>query len=92
MNHAVKKRDLGLDCDANYFLDFFFEEKMIDLEIDGKQHIYSDRKESDRVRDEALSKHGYKVYRIKWKSINTDDGKKYIKEEIDKFLKYYREY
>ena len=33
---------------------------------------------------------GWKVYRIKWKSINTDSGKLYIKNEIDKFLEFYR--
>jgi hypothetical protein len=30
------------------------------------------------------------VYRIEWKSINTQTGKDYIKNEIDKFIKYYK--
>ena len=88
-NYPVKKRELGLDCDANYFLDFFFEDKNLDLEIDGKQHEYDDRKKSDKIRDKKLKENGIIVYRIKWKSINKDSGKKYMKEEIDKFLTFY---
>lgn len=87
-NKPIKKRDLGLDCDNNYFLDFYLPECNIDLEIDGKQHGYEDRKEKDKIRDEHISSF-YHVYRINWKSINNDRGKKYMKEEIDKFLKFY---
>jgi len=32
---------------------------------------------------------GIKVYRIKWKTINNEKGKKYIKNEIKKFLDFY---
>lgn len=86
-NHPVSKRDLGLDDNYNYFLDFYIEDKKIDLEIDGNQH--KRRKEHDEERDELLSKNGYIVYRIQWKSINSDNGKKYLKEEIDKFMEFY---
>jgi very-short-patch-repair endonuclease len=58
----------------------------IDLEIDGKQHEI--RKEHDEKRDFYVSKQ-YKVYRIKWKSINNESGKKYMKNEIGKFLEFY---
>ena len=88
-NYVIKQQDLGVpNClpSACYFLDFKIGN--VDLEIDGKQHSYSDRKESDKVRDEYLTKAGYTVYRIKWKSINTKSGKQYIKNEIDKFLKF----
>jgi Protein of unknown function (DUF559) len=84
-----KKKDLGLDEPYSYFLDFFIEDKKIDLEIDGSQHTQIERIESDKKRDYWLSKNGYKVYRIKWKNINTKNGKNYIKNEIDKFLKFY---
>jgi very-short-patch-repair endonuclease len=72
-----------------YFLDFAIEEKMIDLEIDGKQHEYPERKVADTIRDSNLTKHGWKVYRIKWNEIKTDTGKQQMKEKIDAFLKMY---
>lgn len=88
-NYPVNKKLLGIKNDSsNYFLDFYIKDKNIDLEIDGKQHKY--RKEHDNYRDEILKKNGFNVYRIEWKSINTLNGKKYIKEEINKFIKYYK--
>lgn len=54
VNYVISKRDLGLENHSNYFLDFFFEEKNIDLEIDGKQHEF--RKEHDNKRDALLRK------------------------------------
>ena len=75
--------------DSNYFLDFYLKDKNIDLEIDGKQHNYEDRIENDELRDFTLIKNGFIVYRIKWKEIQTNDGKNYIKNEIDKFLEFY---
>lgn len=89
VEYKIKKKDLGSNCHSNYFLDFYFPDKKIDLEIDGKQHSYKKRKLSDQKRDFLLESNGIKVYRIKWKSINNDTGKKYIREEIDKFLKFY---
>ena len=86
-NHPVDKRKLGLNNACNYFLDFFIEDKNIDLEIDGKQH--RSRQEHDDFRDKILIENGYVVYRIKWKNINTNNGKIYMKNEIDKFLKFY---
>lgn len=85
-----KRKDLGLDNSANYFLDFYFEDKKIDLEIDGSQHEY--RKEHDTTRDENLSKIGIYIYRIKWININSKKGKSYIKKEINKFLKFIEKY
>jgi Protein of unknown function (DUF559) len=90
INKRVSKRALGLNSGAGYFLDFFFAKKMIDLEVDGQQHFSDpDRVRSDKDRDEVLTKNGYRVYRIKWRNINNDVGKKYIKEEIRKFLDFY---
>ena len=86
-NKPIKKRDIGIDCDSNYFLDFYLPEYNIDLEIDGKQHYYEDRKQHDIIRDYHLSKI-YKIYRIQWLSINNEQGKIYIQNEIDKFIKY----
>ena len=87
-NHPVNKRNLGLNNSCNYFLDFYIKNKNIDLEIDGKQH--RSRQEHDDFRDKILIENGYVVYRIKWKNINTDNGKTYMKNEIDKFLEFYK--
>jgi very-short-patch-repair endonuclease len=87
-NYPVDKRKLGLNNACNYFLDFFIENKNIDLEIDGKQH--RSRQEHDDFRDKILIENGYVVYRIKWKNINTNNGKTYMKNEIDKFLEFYK--
>lgn len=72
-----------------YFLDFFIEKNgsMIDLEIDGKQHQY--RKDKDHERDLFLSEKGFIVYRISWNEINTEKGKKEMKDKINKFLSFY---
>jgi len=86
INFPIRKRDLGISDNANYFLDFFFEEKKLDVEIDGKQHSYIERLESDKVRDELLKAYGIKVYRISWKNPINEINKKYIEEEIAKLL------
>jgi hypothetical protein len=91
-NFMIKKSDLGFNDTGNYFLDFYFADKNIDLEIDGKQHNYEDRQESDIIRDESLDKKGINVYRIKWKNINNLEGKSYIENEIKRFLNFYNEY
>ena len=74
-----------------YFLDFVIQkgEKMIDLEIDGKQHKYEDRKRHDKVRDKNLRRSGYIVYRIDWNEINSKYGKLKMKSKIRQFLWWY---
>lgn len=74
-----------------YFLDFLIEKngKKIDLEIDGKQHMYNDRIKHDKERDEFLKSNDYIVYRIPWNSINTEEGSLQMKAKIDKFLEFY---
>jgi very-short-patch-repair endonuclease len=73
-----------------YFLDFFIEinNRKIDLEIDGKQHTYSDRIIKDKERDNFILSNNIEVYRIPWNSINTEKGKIEMKEKIDEFLKF----
>lgn len=46
---------------------------------------------SDLIRDKALQENGDKVYRIKWKNPINKENKAYIKTEIEKFLKFYRD-
>lgn len=74
-----------------YFLDFYIEinNRKIDLEIDGKQHLYEDRKEADKIRDEYIKSKGIEVYRILWNEINSEVGKQKMKEKINNFLEYY---
>lgn len=72
---------------GKYFLDFVIGD--IDLEIDGKQHKYKDRKESDIIRDDFLRKQGYFVYRIAWNEINSVCGKQMMKDKIELFLDFY---
>lgn len=66
---------------GKYFLDFVIGQ--IDLEIDGKQHEYPERRQSDMERDRFLRSEGYFVYRIKWNEINSEDGKTMMKDKID---------
>lgn len=75
-----------------YFLDFAIVKNnlTIDLEIDGKQHKYNDRKESDIKRDKFLNEKGYVVYRIEWNEINSEKGKKEMKSKIESFLNFYQ--
>ena len=47
--------------------------------------------ERDKIKDNYLSKNGWHVYRIKWKSINQKSGKEYIKNEIVKFIDFYKQ-
>ena len=72
-----------------YSLDFFVEVGLykVDLEIDGKQHLY--RAEDDSIRDEFLTGVGYTVYRIPWNDIKNDSGKQLMKQKIDAFLEFY---
>lgn len=73
-----------------YFLDFYIEinNRKIDLEIDGKQHQYEDRKELDIKRDKFISSQGIEIYRIVWNEIKTKKGSNLMKEKIDKFLEF----
>lgn len=75
---------------GQYFLDFVISinNKLIDLEIDGKQHKYQDRQLSDQIRDQFLSENGYHVYRIEWNEINSIKGKNIMKDKIEKFINY----
>lgn len=87
-NKPITKNELGIQENGCYFLDFALKNN-IDLEIDGKQHLVKERHQHDIVRDNRLKKNGWKVYRIAWKSLPKNN--EYIKVEIDKFIKWYKE-
>lgn len=87
-NNGVQyKRDLPV---GRWFIDFAIENRRIALEIDGKQHEWPERKIKDAEKDKYLTEIGWRVHRIKWKSINTSSGKEYIRNEISRFLEIYR--
>ena len=72
-----------------YFLDFYFPEKKINLEIDGNQHRLNDRIISDRRRDEFLKSNGIRVFRIKWTSPKDKINKDYLVKRISDFIDFY---
>ena len=76
---------------SRYFLDFVIYKNgcSIDLEIDGKQHLYKDRVASDLIRDNELSDMGFIVYRVPWNEIKTTNGKNLMRDKINEFIKYY---
>jgi len=76
--HRIMKKDLGVKGIC-YYLDFFFPEINLNIEIDGKQH--EKNKEKDAERDEVLKRvKGIDVVRIKWKDYK--DLKENILSEI----------
>jgi hypothetical protein len=89
-NFPVSKSSLGVNSASCYFLDFFLEKngKKIDLEIDGKQHSYPERKESDKERDRLLVKNDFLVYRIEWKNPVNDENRKHLEKEINTFERF----
>jgi very-short-patch-repair endonuclease len=92
-NNSIEyQREVPVKHDkSNYFLDFVIEHngKLIDLEIDGKQHTYEDRIQSDVIRDVYLTKQGYLVYRVAWNEVKSKAGVDEMKEKIDAFLTFY---
>jgi hypothetical protein len=85
-DYPVKKKSLGLINNGSYFLDFYFPNWKLDLEIDGSQHWqYEERIQSDITRDIALKANGIKVYRIPWPGV---EKKEVLSMEIEKFLSY----
>lgn len=69
---------------GKYFIDFAIDNKMIALEIDGKQHNEIDRKKSDVKKDKFLKETGYKIFRIKWYNPISLKNKKKLYCQIDK--------
>jgi very-short-patch-repair endonuclease len=69
-------------------LDFYFKDKKLDLEIDGKHHFNSKRKKVDHIRDKNLEAFGIEVYRIRWKNPKKKRGFAILKREIEKLLVY----
>jgi very-short-patch-repair endonuclease len=56
-----------------YFIDFALIDYKIAIEIDGQQHLLSERIERDKKKDLLLKNNGWTVYRIKWPNDNIVD-------------------
>lgn len=75
-----------------YYLDFYFPEFNLDLEIDGQQHKRPERKEHDVKRDSFLVDKKYKVFRLEWREITTQSGKQFLKEQQNKLLEFLKSF
>ncbi len=88
MNFSIAKLNFK-NIKNNYFLDIYFPEFNLNIEIDGQQHkTIKERRESDKKRDKFLLKNGIIIYRIDWKEICSDKGKKYLKECQDNLINF----
>ncbi len=88
-NHPVPKNTLGVLKSTAYFLDFYFPDIKLNLEIDGKQHLRKERRESDLIRDELLTKNGYHVFRIPWINPINNENKMKLDSKFNEFLTLY---
>lgn len=72
-----------------YSLDFIIQLKnglKVDLEIDGKQHWYDDRRQYDEKRNKIVRSNGFLVYRIDWNNLNSKRGKMKMHAKINQFV------
>jgi very-short-patch-repair endonuclease len=74
-----------------FCIDFAFVEQKIALEVDGKQHDYPGGREHDEKRDAILSALGWKVFRIKWKSIKTKNGAESVNSSFAEFMEFLKQ-
>ena len=87
-NNIEFEHNYSISCyNTTYFLDFYIKPN-IDLEIDGKQHTYEERKIHDTLRDRRLSEKGIVVYRIPY--INPKN-KEDVRKQINEFLLWYND-
>jgi very-short-patch-repair endonuclease len=70
---------------GKYFIDFEIHDKMIALEVDGKQHNEPNRILSDKNKDGFLKTLGYIVFRIKWYNPINDINKENLYIQIENF-------
>ena len=89
-NNIIFKTEVPVKYDEIHcnFLDFEIEKngKLIDLEIDGKQHL--ERAADDAKRDAFIS-NTHLVYRVAWNDLRYTKGKLEMQNKINKFLEFY---
>jgi very-short-patch-repair endonuclease/transposase-like protein len=56
-------------CVFPYFIDFAFPNEKVAIEIDGSQHLLSERKEHDEKKDNLLTNEGWYVIRVTEKEV-----------------------
>ena len=78
--YSVQRDDSAL-C---YFIDFYFPESRIALEIDGRQHRF--RKKHDSIRDEFLTSKGIRVIRFPWGGAGTKVCYAAVIKQVEDFL------
>ena len=71
---------------SRFAIDFAFPDKMLALEVDGKQHDYPKQKAHDTERDVFLNNRGWTVFRLKWKSVKTSKGKEEVMQQFREFI------
>lgn len=71
---------------GKWFVDFITHGVVI--EIDGHQHSYEDRVNSDKLKDEFLASQGIQVVRIKWYNPVNDRNRKLLYDQIDTLKKH----
>jgi very-short-patch-repair endonuclease len=67
---------------SKYFCDFYFPQKQLVVEIDGKQHEEKERQRVDQEKDAFLKSKGIKVVRIKWSAVHIQSKEMFEKIEI----------
>lgn len=72
---------------ARYSIDFAFEDQMLALEVDGRQHGYPKSIAHDTERDAFLNSRGWTVFRLKWRyGIKTKSGLSSVLEQFERFV------
>jgi very-short-patch-repair endonuclease len=76
MQDALKIAGIGFTTQApllgRYLVDILLHQASIVIEADGAQHQLRRQKAKDAIRDAALTKAGYRMFRFTGKEINTD--------------------
>ena len=67
--HIAKGSGLGQKCRRQYIIgqyivDFFFRESNLIVELDGGYHFVAAQQAEDKIRQDWLERHGYKVIRF----------------------------
>lgn len=86
VNHPVSQIDLGMDRPYCYYIDFYFPESKLCVEIDGMQHMHAERIELDRTRDHYLKQSGYIIYRIPWNGIRSKPAIAKTEDDVFRLL------
>ena len=71
---------------GRWFIDFAFMDKMLAVEIDGRQHQDPDRKIKDQEKDAYLESCGFRVIRIPWYNPRTKKGRFLLHPHIHDLL------